>query len=499
MSDSESSPLLGFRNAPSYSPFPTIQTAIHNLGPHPDRAVIDDIIPAGVDDSVGTSFKLVVLLQLRANKLNPPRYPDSDVWTRWNDATIAEVQVEELDRYLRHTLDDFLFHPRTSLQLERLLWTPFLQADDSSRASRVVDFLADCPLLSHDVVMLSVDHVWRHGPQLSGPLRGSDSASRFDEICTPRVLHAVDLVAHLFYFGVVVSYVMHPPYETVLDEDDDPEIQRTGWREIVLVIFAAAILTRRPWAFSKVPTLTLFIVFLANIPSVPFAGSASFDILLLCFALHAFQFHFPTTPSPLFLFKRSLPFAAFLVDGFYHIIIPPIMFFLPIFILITTWLSMALSETFFMPTSLATLIPTPIQTRTTVLYLFFILVSAISSSLLIIVVHGRNIDPTARGWDTYGDNVARRARASFVRAVMAYASPHTFPAPFSLLNTLFVIFPSLVWTRLLGRPLVALFSQAEKQLWRWTVCPFAFVCWCIFYFLPCQKPKSRLSFNTSIM
>nr|GAT55066.1 predicted protein [Mycena chlorophos] len=450
---------------------------MNTSGPCIDDALLGDTlesvegsIPRTLDICNATAFRLAVLLQLRTYKLRRKTSVD-DVWTRYTDSTSRLHDIQQIEGQIRVVFDEFIAEHRTTQEIERVLWSPFSISAHSSKQLRVADFLTstDCPpqLACHGVVMLSLDRLWRRGPCEGGPLRPANEHSRLDQFCTPRVLHCLDLITHLLYFGVLVSYVMHPPYETAGENEEDTEIQRTGWREILLVILSASILCR-PWNIFKIPTLVLFIVFLLHLPTVPFAGGWGFDVLLVCFAMHAFQFHFPAAPSPLFFFKRSLPFAAFLVDGFYRVILPFLLFFLPIFVLITTWLSIALSETFFSPLSL---IPTPIQTRTTVLYLFFALASVISCSLFVLVVQGRALQDTG-GWDGYSPSVGRSARASFAKAVMVYSTAFTFPAPFSLVNVLLLHVPALFWTMILRRPLVAI-SEAQKLLWRLTVRPFA--------------------------
>ncbi|KAJ7050568.1 hypothetical protein C8F01DRAFT_1178846 [Mycena amicta] len=452
-----------------------VDNVLLHLGERPDRESVESVIPPTVDICVGTAFRLVLLLQLRVYKLHRRKRTVDDVWTSWTESVTNGNEIEQLDAEIIHAFDAFLFDHRTTQEIERVLWTSFSLTDDSSRRIRVVDFLsAECPaqLICHDLLMLSLDHTWKYGPREGSPLR-----SRLDELCTPRVLHCVDLISFTTFFGILVSWVMHPPYEPA-DLDLDGEIQRTGWREIVLVVLSASILCR-PWNMFKIPALTLFTVFMVHLPSVPFAGGIGFDIILVCFACHAFQFHFPVAPSPLFLFKRGLPFSAFLVHNFY-IVLTPILFFLPIFILITTWLSMALSETFFSD-SVSSLIPTPIQTRTTVLYLFFLLVSVISYSLFIILAQGRSLTNT-NGWDGYSAHVSHKARASFAKAVVAYTSPYTFPAPFNLLKVLILEIPSLFWVLLRHpRPTSA---QAEKLLWKLTVCPVALPVAALFLLFP---------------
>ncbi|KAJ7224501.1 hypothetical protein GGX14DRAFT_425987 [Mycena pura] len=477
---SETAPLL---SRPTIA-FPTISDALLRLDEHVDRAYIEDLCPRDVADICsGIAFRLVVLLQLRRRKLRPK--PSSDIWNHWTEMTANESDINRIDEQILNAWDLFLNEYRTAAEIERVLWTSFPANAESSSEVRVVDLLdAHCPseLICHKVFILSIVNRWKHGPCPEVPPE-LDSVSRislrYDAMCTPRVLHCVDLVAHLSYFGLLVSYVMHPPYEPT---DSDTGVEYIGSRKILLMVFSLSILFR-PWTVFKIPTIILLIIFAIHLPAVPFAGSVGFDILLLCFVCHALQFHFPIVPSPLFLFKvhRSLPFAAFLAHGFYNIILPITLFFLPIFVLGTTWLSIALAETFFAPSSLLSFIPTPIQTRTTVLYMFFTLLVATTCSLFIFAVQGRGLDSDAAGWDAYSSKVGRTARASFARAVITYSSPYTFPAPFSLLQAVLISGPSFA-AKCLGLALP--FAQAEKLLWRISVGPLGFLCGLVMMLFP---------------
>ncbi|KAJ7126631.1 hypothetical protein C8R43DRAFT_897795 [Mycena crocata] len=443
---------------------------------------MEDICPREVGDVCKeTAFRLIVLLELRARKLRPK--PHSDVWNHWAERATTEDDTHSLNDQIINSWVLFLDEYRTTVEIEQVLWSSFAVNDDGpARVVRVVDLLnADCPseLICHEVVILSLSNLWKNGPSREGALRNTSTSTialRYDAICTPRVLHAIDLTAHLSYFGLLVSYVMHPPTQPTISRTN---LDYIGPREILLMVFSSSILIR-PWAWSNLPFAITLLMFFLNLPAVPFAGSTSFDILLICFVVHAFQFHFPRPPSPLFLFKvhQSLPFAGFLARGFSTIILPLTFFFLPIFILGTSWLSIALAQTNFAPTSLT---PTPMQTRTTVLLLFSIIVVAISCSLFIFVVQGRALDANASGWDVYSSKVGRDARVSFVRGVILYSSPYTFPAPFSLVHAAIGV-PSFVLVDRLGFQLP--FPQARKLLWRISVGPVGILFGLVMLLLP---------------
>jgi hypothetical protein len=75
-------------------------------------------------------------------------------------------------------------------------------------------------------------------------------------------------------------------------------------------------------------------------------------------------------------------------------------------------------------------------------------------------------------WDRYSEAVGLEARKYFVRAVIAYSSPHTFPPPLNLLP-LFLQLPSAT-LRTHGDPSSAL-AVLERLLWRMTVGPVGLI------------------------
>ncbi|KAJ7355524.1 hypothetical protein DFH08DRAFT_690510 [Mycena albidolilacea] len=453
--------------------FPSVSRTLLHLGNRVDRVSIEDICPRNLADVCSeAAFRLVVLLEMRARKLR--HKPDSDIWNRWAEKTATAREGDQLNEQIINTWLLFLDEYRTPTEIEQVLWTSFLVSDDSARRVRVVDLLnAECPshLICHDVVVLSLTNLWKNGPSCRAVDSTAQIGLRYDALCTPRALHFIDLATHLAYFGLLVSYVMHPPSE--------PTISRTmleyiGAREILLMVFSSSILIR-PWTLFSVPFAMTLSIFLFSIPVVPFAADLSFNFLLLAFVFHTFQLHLSHSPSPLYLLKvdHSLPFVHFIAKGFRRIILPLVLFFVPISILGTSWLSLALADTFFTSPSFIALLPTPMQTRTTVLFMFFALVAAICCSLFIFVVQGLHLDTDASGWDAYSPAVGLAARASFVRTVISYSSPYLFPAPFSLLQALLITVPSFVFRRL---GFQTFFARAERILWRTIVGPVGLVC-----------------------
>jgi hypothetical protein len=291
-----------------------------------------------------------------------------------------------------------------------------------------------------------------------------------------RILHAVDLATYLAYFSLLVNYVIYPPIFF------RARIEYIGAREILLLVFSSSFLLR-PWSFFTVPFAITPLMFLFCLPSLPFPGNPAFHVLLLCLAWHVFQFHSPSAPSPLYLFRfeHSLSFASFLVRGFTRIIFPLALFFFPIFVLGAFSLSIALANTFFTDL-VSSLSPTPMETRNTILFLFSLLIVAVGCSAFIFAVQGPGLDTSASGWDAYSPTAGRDARTAFIRTVISYAKPATFPAPFNLAHGVLIGAPSFVLRRL-GIQL-PLFAQGEQIMWRAFVVPVGFVFSLLMFLLP---------------
>ncbi|KAJ6625011.1 hypothetical protein B0H10DRAFT_2005340 [Mycena sp. CBHHK59/15] len=447
MPASETSPLL---DRESSQTFPDISGVLSRLGDRVDRVSVEEFCPRGVGDVCKeTAFRLIVLLQSRARLR---QQPSSDIWNHWAQTKANAAELDRLSEQVNNVWVSFLDEYRTTGEIEQVLWTPF-NVSQGGRTVRVVDLLdADCPseLIAHDLIILSLANLWKHGP--------SPDETVLRPACTPRVLHAIDLATHLAYFGLLVSYVMHPPSRPIIFR---AILEYVGPREILLMVFSSSIFVRS-WTLFNAPFVITLLMFLSCLPSVPFPENASFNVLLLCLALHILQFHLPRAPSPLFLFKpyHTLPFAVFLAKGFSRLIFP----IAPISSRCSFW-------TFFTTPTLTIftlLAPTPMQTRTTVLFGFSGLIVAIGCSLFIFAVYGRGLDTPVSQWDTYSSTVGRKARVAFVRTVVSYATPYTFPAPFSLLQAVLISWPSFVFTRLGFR---LPFAQAEKVLWRMFVGP----------------------------
>ncbi|CAK5267352.1 unnamed protein product, partial [Mycena citricolor] len=244
MSHDESAPLLA--NDTPHPTFPTISEALMRLDNNIGWANVNEVCPADTDRSRETAFRMVVLLALRTHKLR--QQPDTDMWNRHqHDISTTDI-VNSLDGLALQTWSTFLEDYRSAAEIEQVLWSPFVVDDLTPQSLRVVDLLCttepECsPLVCHDLVVLSIIHTWKHGFS-SGR---TEIGARYEAMSTPRALHLIDLITHLAYFGLLVSYVMRPPPEPLTNETSRPNY--IGAREILLILFSGSILTRTWNAF----------------------------------------------------------------------------------------------------------------------------------------------------------------------------------------------------------------------------------------------------------
>jgi hypothetical protein len=117
------------------------------------------------------------------------------------------------------------------------------------------------------------------------------------------------------------------------------------------------------------------------------------------------------------------------------------------------------------------LLPSPIETRIGLLAMLGIgivlLIPALLTPLVLTGSFLQRIHP-GRSWDRYSEAVGLEARKYFVRAVIAYSTPHTFPPPLNLLPLVLQLPSATLRTH--GDPSSAL-AVLERLLWRITVGP----------------------------
>jgi len=239
--------------------------------------------------------------------------------------------------------------------------------------------------------------------------------------------------------------------------------------------FAVASLARS-WSIFTTPALIVFTAFSSSLPSVPLPDDIAFSALILAFALHALQLHFPRGPTPIFLlpFELCLPLCALLSKCIAQIMFPVLMLFLPILIITWSLAYLSLQGALLHIPMLRTL-PAPMETRTGLFVILVVELLLLIPSLLtplIMVPSLPQKNSSSSTWDRYSEIVGLEARKAFVQAVITYSTPHTFPPPFNLLQSFFQLPSALL--RAHGVP-SSFLAATERVLWRITVGPTAIV------------------------
>jgi len=273
------------------------------------------------------------------------------------------------------------------------------------------------------------------------------------------------------YLVILVRFLLSPPPRPKSTSD----FVHGDWHGHFLMAFSVASLARS-WTISSLPFLVVFVAFSSCLPSHPVPGDISFNVLLVALALHTLQLHLPSGPGPilLFPFHACLPLCALLASCLSRVIFPVLALFLPVMLL--TWISLCLSLKDNFPLNAAFhLLPSPMQTRVGLLAMLGIEIALLIPALLTpLVLTGpfSQRNHSVRSWDRYSETIGLEARKYFVRAVIAYSTPHTFPPPLNLLP-LFLQLPSST-LRIHGDP-SSVPAVLERWLWRITVGPVGFV------------------------
>ncbi|KII93475.1 hypothetical protein PLICRDRAFT_99653 [Plicaturopsis crispa FD-325 SS-3] len=345
--------------------------------------------------------------------------------------------------------------------------------------SLVVDLLGhpDVPesLISHPVVYASLIHTWKNGRLLHSSESTSISERvlrRYDAVCSPRVLHSLELVIQLVYTGTLAHYVLYPPARPIITNG----LTSNSPREILIIIYSFTLVMQR-WSVSTIPFLLVLVSFLVCLPFSPFPEDNSFGALLLALALLILQFHLPHPPSPLFLFSldRTLPLSTLLHQGLSATLAPVLGFFLPVVIATFFLLSISLRDLIVPVTQALTVDVAPMETRTALLTMLAVEALLSLWCLFILAAAFASLLPGSRpsnAWDRYSTSIGLDARRAFVRALALYGDGCYFPPPFNVVRLVFISLPS-TFLHVAGspRPLDA----AKKLAWRIIVGPFAFL------------------------
>ncbi|KAH9835617.1 RNI-like protein [Rhodofomes roseus] len=401
-----------------------------------------DICPAQVRSRAEQiAFSLLVLLYARYNA-QIRKQPRGDVLEIWQAQQQQTQDLYLLDQRLLSIWAAFLAQCQSEAAVERALWTSFPYEKEECRSKRVVDFLSSYSaledLLTHPVVFLSIRRVWKRG-RIQDEDEASPStrlAHRYDALCTPRfVIYALEA-------------------------------------------FHLSDLSVRP-AFTVIPYILVLGAFTSHLPQVPCPDDVAYGILLFAFSWMIIGLHLPMSTSPLHLFPAEiiLPRSVLILHGISRVFIPTVTFFLPALLLSLFLLSTSLADLF--PDSLGTpFAPAPIESRVAFLSLFAVLFLLMVCSLVMLVLVYPSLAsrPSSNPWDRCSKSIGLEARRFFIRTVVRYSAPYSFPAPLNLLQ-LIVYLPvaTLTFTGGVSTAIANGPGLFERILWRMTVAPLGAV------------------------
>ncbi len=357
-----------------------------------------DVPKVSSDRAVQTQFSLLVLLYARKNGR------ESVTGTPW------EVMQQKKER--------LKMAERTETEC-MAVWSEFCEEEEDVESvlfgemdgMRVVDLLDAAPdaLLDDELLYATMASVWtKHA----------------------RALYMLDFAARLATYGLLLSYVMHPPDRPTIYATSGEYMGGREWALLVLSLSTGSVL--------------VLLAFLLAAP--PFPEDASFGLLLVAVFVYTFQLQ-PVPAYPLFVGLRK---------RVAEIVFPIVAMFLPALLLTCFLLSASLNDVFLTAA-------VPMETRSLLLLLLFAIILAVFFSIILAPspVHFGNDK-----WKRYGPAVCREARLTYYRTVVAYSNPCYFPPPFNLLDLVF--FRSL---SILSIPI----HPARILFWRLTVGVIAYI------------------------
>ncbi|KAF9015344.1 hypothetical protein BDQ17DRAFT_1340891 [Cyathus striatus] len=312
-------------------------------------------------------------------------------------------------------------------------------------------------LTSHPITLMVFSHTWKHGSYTSHQgIRGI--LRKYDETCTPRNIHLLELLSTSIYIGLLAHYVMLPPTKFHTSSTQ----QGFGLREYLLTIFALSLITS--WSIARIAGPLLVILCLGlSFPNPIYPDTNLFGILLFSLLLSLCQLHFTYPPTPLLLFSSiySFPLAVFIRRTG--------IFFAPIFLFLMFLLSYSMTDTF-PPIWTDTLLricvgPAPMQTRTALFCAVLVLLVTWGFVIMSLYSDDR--------WLRFSRPVGVEAQHSFFKCVTLYTRPYVFPAPLNLLAAVTVKIP--IHLRVFFGFNLSVLSTVERVLWRITVGPFTMV------------------------
>lgn len=131
----ERSSLLGHSHAPP-SVLPNVAFAVSALANIPINEVNCEQLhlQSFADDAIKTAFNLVVLLQLRRNKLQPVHL--NDVFETWSRETLHAQEAKTLEDKVVAIWASFIQEYRTVHEIQTVLWSEFPAQEGNPRVLR---------------------------------------------------------------------------------------------------------------------------------------------------------------------------------------------------------------------------------------------------------------------------------------------------------------------------------------------------------------------------
>jgi len=364
-------------------------------------------------------------------------------------------------------------------ELSEILWKKFtLQRDEfySSPTSVIQTLLLDSPLAIALDIRLSqtlVD-VWRKGGANNGAATpASPKLKTYAALIAPRVLHIVDLSAFLIYLGIASNYALNPAR-------DDGNLFRYAVdpRPAALLVYSVSRLLTNEWTQNLHFALMALSIILSNKLS-PRINDSTYILFLFSLSTHVIQIQLPLYPSPILLFPsvRTLPISCIFYTIVTQIFLPAILFFLPIFLLVSFLLSLSLSDVFIILRPHTLFEPAPENARFAFVILGSLILALFSSLITYMVLASPTVAPIRRAiltWDAYGTKVGLATRRAFYGAVRHYSRPFHFPAPLNILEVLIIRIPCLLLRAFKRGELASRVENTLKPvLWTFTVFPLA--------------------------
>ncbi|KIM85412.1 hypothetical protein PILCRDRAFT_817424 [Piloderma croceum F 1598] len=426
-----------------------------------------------------TAYRLLLLSQwreiIRHNAINT-----KDIWERLDQQARLSSDVKVLEDRIDSVWHDFIKEYRTPKEIEDILWLQFPADRNSHRFIRVVDYVAYLHghLLTDDLIDISLQRRWKYGLEAVISSDGSLSQKmlkRYDALGTPRVLHFLELVGEFLLLISLIHFLLYPPTQPIVTG----YLKQLGPREFFLILFPIALLARA-WSMRDLPFVLVWSSFAFSLPSVPYPGDTSFMILHIALFVQIMFLHCPHPPSPLYLIPchQSLPLSILLTHNTSRMLVPIILFFLPVLLLATLLLSFALADEGLKLSFIDTLDPSPMQTRTVFLVLFAVVTLLLLLSLFVGAAKypslsniDQSVTPFDRRWNRYSRRIGLEARGAFVHALLRYSKPYYFPPPLNLLHLLLVRLPGAVWSLFGMKEPSPHLEAVERILWRISVGP----------------------------